>query len=406
MGQETPGLRARKRKGGADALYWCATVEAVKSGFMPRTVNLSMHRDNPVLLSRACRRLDAEQRAWLSGKGRHRNDYDGTFSSLLHRYEKHPDSSFQDLKPSSRRAYIGYLTMLDAAIGKRRVTAVTGVDVLGWYKRWKAPDEPGGPEKLAAAAMAAAVLNAALAFGVLDGNRPGCKDLHYAMGLMEFPKPRPRRHAPTADQIEKARALAHEKGHPGLALAYAIQFETTLRLWDVVGQWVPLDSPGISAIVHRGQKWFGLTWADIDENLILRAVPSKTINTTNKEINFDISLCPMVMQELANIPVEARVGPLVKHGKRPYAGHKTRSVWREIAKEIGLSGMWNRDIRAGGITEARKAGADLDDVSKVAGHSGKAITARVYDRNDSVESHRRVRKTIAGTPSGTRDNAE
>ncbi len=169
---------------------------------------------------------------------------------------------------------------------------------------------------------------------------------------------------------------------------------------------MPLDSPGISAIVHRGQKWFGLTWADIDENLILRAVPSKTINTTNKEINFDLSLCPMVMQELAKIPVEARVGPLVKHGKRPYAGHKTRSVWREIAKEIGLSGMWNRDIRAGGITEARKAGADLDDVSKVAGHSGKAITARVYDRNDSVESHRRVRKTIAGTPSGTRDNAE
>lgn len=74
MGQETPGLRTRKRKGGADALYWCATAEAVKAGFMPRTVNLSMHRDNPVLLSRACKRLDAEQRAWLAGKGRNRND--------------------------------------------------------------------------------------------------------------------------------------------------------------------------------------------------------------------------------------------------------------------------------------------------------------------------------------------
>jgi len=218
MGQETPGLRTRKRQGGADALYWCATVEAVKSGFMPRTVNLSMHRDNPVLLSRACKRLDAEQRAWLSGKGRNRNDYDGTFSSLLQRYEKHPDSSFQKLGPSSRKTYIGYLKMLDEVIGKRRVTAVSGLDVIGWHKKWMAPDE-GGQPKIAAAAMAMAVLKAALAFGILDGNRPGCRDLHYAIGQMKVPKPAPRRHAPTRDQIVKARALAHKKGHPGLALA-------------------------------------------------------------------------------------------------------------------------------------------------------------------------------------------
>ena len=51
------------------------------------------------------------------------------------------------------------------------------------------------------------------------------------------------------------------------------------------------------------------------------------------------------------------------------------------------------------------AGANLDDVSKAAGHAGKAITARVYDR-DTLEHHRRVRRTIAGTRSGTRDNAE
>jgi integrase len=405
MGQETPGLRRRKRKGGSDALYWCATAEAVKAGFMPRTVNLSMHRDAPALLSSACKRLDAEQRAWLSGKTRDRSEYTGTFSSLFQRYEKHPESSFQNLKPSSRRAYIGYLTMLDEAIGKRRVTAVAGVDIIGWHKRWKAPDKPGGPEKLAAAAMAAAVLKAALAFGVLDGNRPGCKDLHYAMSLMEFPKPRPRRQAPTAEQIAKARAAAHEMGNPRLALAYAIQFETTLRLWDVVGQWVPVNEPGVSAYVAKGQKWFGLTWADIDENLILRVKASKTDGTTEAVVSFDLSQCPMVMEEIAKIPDAERTGPVILNGKRPYWGWETRNAWREIAKDIGVSGVWNRDIRAGGITAARKAGANLDDVSKVAGHSGKAITAKVYDR-DTVESHRRVRRAIAGTPSGTRDNGE
>lgn len=152
MGQETPGLRSRKRKGGADALYWCATAEAVKAGFTPRTVNLTRHKDNPILLSAACRKLDAEQRQWLAGKVRDRSEYTGTFSSLFRRYETHPDSPFRTLKPSSKRAYIGYLTMLDEAIGKRRITAVTGLDVKGWHKIWKAAP-PGQPERLAAAAF-------------------------------------------------------------------------------------------------------------------------------------------------------------------------------------------------------------------------------------------------------------
>lgn len=404
MGQETPGLRSRTRKNGEAALYWCATAEAVKSGFTPRTVNLTRHKDNPILLSAACRKLDAEQRQWLAGKVRDRSEYTGTFSSLFRRYETHPDSPFRTLKPSSKRAYIGYLTMLDEAIGKRRITAVTGLDVKGWHKIWKAAP-PGQPERLAAAAFAASVLKAALAFGVIDGNRPGCKDLHDAMSLLVFPKPRPRRAAPTRAQIIRARELAHEMGHPRLALAYAIQFETTLRLWDVVGQWVPVNEPGVSAYVSKGQKWFGLMWSDIDENLILRVTPSKTDETTEARVSFDLSQCPMVMEELKKIPVEERQGPLIVNGNMPYWGYRTRLVWRAISKRAGLHGIWNRDIRAGGITEARMAGANLDDVSKVAGHSGKAITAKVYDR-DTVESHRRMRKAIAGTPSGTRDNAD
>lgn len=34
-----------------------------------------------------------------------------------------------------------------------------------------------------------------------------------------------------------------------MALAYAMAFETTLRLWDVVGQWVPIDSLGVSDVI-------------------------------------------------------------------------------------------------------------------------------------------------------------
>ena len=51
--------------------------------------------------------------------------------------------------------------------------------------------------------------------------------------------------------------------------------------------------------------------------------------------------------------------------------------------------VWNRDLRAGGITEAREAGAPTDDIAKLAGHADKRTTARIYDR-DSLEAARRV----------------
>jgi len=402
MGQETPGLKKRQRKGG-EALYWCASPEAVKAGFEPKTVNLSRHRDAPLLLAAACKRLDAEQRGWLSGKLRTRDDYDGTFASLLRRYETHPQSTFAKLKANSRAAYLSYVRMLTEAIGKRRVTAVSGLDIKAWHDKWKAPDQPGGREKIAAASFAANVLKAALAFGVIDGNRPGCKDLHDALSLARFPKPRPRNVAPTAEQIAAARAAARGMGHPRLALAYALQFETTLRLWDVVGQWLPMDEPYLSTITARGRKWIGPAWSDIDSELILRHRPTKTADTTEVVVSFDLKECPMVMQELALIPPEARTGPLILNGDLPYWSFQTRIIWRAVAKKAGMTGIWNRDIRAGGITQARRSGANLDDVSKAAGHSGKTITARVYDR-DTLEHHRRVRRAIAGTSPGTPGN--
>ena len=40
-------------------------------------------------------------------------------------------------------------------------------------------------------------------------------------------------------------------------------------------------------------------WAVIDENLILKIKPTKTEDTTGVEVTFDLSVCPMVMEELA-----------------------------------------------------------------------------------------------------------
>ena len=59
----------------------------------------------------------------------------------------------------------------------------------------------------------------------------------------------------------------------------------------------------------------------------------------------------------------------------------------------GLAGIktsvWNRDLRAAGVTEGRQAGAPNDDLAKQVGHANKRTTARVYDR-DRLEAARRV----------------
>jgi len=53
--------------------------------------------------------------------------------------------------------------------------------------------------------------------------------------------------------------------------------------------------------------------------------------------------------------------------------------------------VWNRDTRAGGVTEGREADAQMDDLAKQAGHANKRTTARVYDR-ERLEAARRVAK--------------
>jgi integrase len=101
----------------------------------------------------------------------------------------------------------------------------------------------------------------------------------------------------------------------------------------------------------------------------------------------------MVIEELSKIPADARRGPLIVGiAGLPYAYGTFRDLWRRCADRAGIkSSVWNRDLRAAGVTEAREAAAPTDDAAKVAGHANKRTTARVYDR-DHLEAHRRVMK--------------
>jgi hypothetical protein len=390
METQAPGLRWRTTRTGKTPM-WRASKAAIKAGYPVKSVNLAPFANNERMLVQRCQRLQAEMLDWIAGRRERPMLFDGTFASLLRIYQTEPESPYHALKPSSRHPYDVYCRMLAAEIGARRIDACDGRDTRRWFAAWSEPDEPGGKPRIAAARMAIIVLKTALSFGKAC-RLPGCAEFKATFEDVRFKAPTPRQEAPTAEEIIAARGAAHKFGHHPAALAYALQFEASLRQWDVIGQWIPISDSRPSAIIDGGKKWIGPMWSQIDDDLVLRLTPSKTEESSQARVVFDLKAYPMVVEELARMPATGRSGPLIVNPRTglPYRHEYFRVLWHKCAVEAGIPrSIWNRDLRAGGITEARQAGAPTDDVAKTAGHASKRTTAKVYDR-DTMEAARRV----------------
>ncbi len=161
----------------------------------------------------------------------------------------------------------------------------------------------------------------------------------------------------------RAIVAAHALGSPSLALCYAVQFETALRQWDAAGQWYPLAGPAICPVVDGSSKWAGLEWRHIGQDLLLarpavRDLPSKTRGSTSAEILIDLSLCPMGLDEVVQMPPEARSALIVnEHTGLPDTDMQFRRALRQVRAAAGRPrGLWSRDVRAPAITEGRRGG--------------------------------------------------
>jgi len=396
---QAPGLRWRDGKP-----MWRASKAAIRAGYPVKSANLSALADDPAALQRRCLRLQAEMREWIGGTTATAPAFNGTIARLLSIYQTADESPYHKLKPSSRHPYDVYARMLTVEVGARRIDACDGRDLRRWFRAWSAPNEPEGKPKLAAARMAITVLKSALSFGKTC-RMPGCADLKSILEEIEFPTPAPRTGTATADQVIAARAAARAAGHAPAALAYALQYEASLRQWDVIGEWIPLSDPRPSVVVSPTSKWIGPMWSQIDEHSVLRLTPGKTEDSSAMRVLIPLHECPMVVEELATVPQSARSGPLIVNPRTglPYRQIYYRDVWHVSAKTAGIpKSVWNRDLRASGITEAREAGAPTDDVAKTAGHSDKRTTARVYDR-DTLEAARRVSRARTAHRAKTND---
>jgi len=371
---DAPGLTWRQRKGGWEA-RWRARSDVVARGYRPKIValwlGLELSETDAEKIRTKCQFNQGEMLAWARGGGPKPQEFDGTLRSLISCYQTDPDSTYHKLRTRTRMNYDSRLRRVSTEHGIELVQNIRARQVKRWHEGWR-----GESNRVVAAHQMIAILRIVCRFGATMLEDEDCLRLAALLGQMRFPSHRPRNQAITAEQVIAFRRAAHEAGLPSMALGQAIQFECTLRQKDVIGEWVPLSAKeGISPVIDGNDKWLrGITWQEIDKNLILRHVTSKK----QKEVVIDLRLAPMVMEELQQFQELPSSGPVLvcEITQRPWRTATWRMHWRKIARKCGIpDGVYNMDSRAGAITEATLAGAPIEHVRHAAAHSQVSQTA-------------------------------
>jgi hypothetical protein len=338
---------------------------------------------------------------WAAGNRFPKRAFDGTLGSLIRCYQTDAASPYREIKWNTQRTYDQVLGVIEKAFGTRTLKALGIADFRKWYDTAKLPKADGGPERIRKAHGIISMIRRLMAYGVA-AEHAECARLGAILDASRFKQPAPRRAKLELHHVEACVAKAVELGRVSLALGTAIQFETTLRQRDVIGEWEPVHNGDTTGILLKGRRWVnGLTWADLGNNLEV----FKNTTKTGQTAAHDLKLIPMVLRVLSLIPADQRVGPLIidEKAQRPYAAHGYAREWRAVANAAGIPrSVWNMDARAGGISEADDAGADLDDIRSTAAHAQASTTAR-YVRGTIGKSRKvtRLRQTHRTTKNET-----
>ena len=385
--EDAPGLVWRERKKTWVA-YWQARSDLVKKGYAPGAVRLwegvEPEEIDALEIASQCREHQSVMLIWSRER-----DAGGklvplvTLRNLIEKYQNDPDSAFHGKRYEARQGKAALLKRIDKRFGDVMLAEIAGRMILSWYKEWS-----DNGQKVSAGGAFIATLRTLFRFGagLLDDRE--CARLAETLSSQSYKGTKPREVALSATQAIAIRQAAHERGWPFIALAQAIQFECTLRQRDVIGEWVPVKEPGVSDVIQtkkfkgekKTKKWItGIRWEKIDQNLILCHVTSKR----NKKIEIDLKLAPMVLEEFQSMfgstdrAAMPASGPVIlcEVNAWPYYNTEFRRKWRKVATAAGVpKHVKNMDTRAGAITEATDAGADLEHVRQAATHSNISQT--------------------------------
>jgi integrase len=396
------GLKARRRKDGTTAYYWVASSVAKNAENYPsKTIRLF---GTPPEMEALCRQYTRELKEWLTERGAGEPEkFNGTLGSLIDVYRSTPESPYFEIKSNTRTMYDESLDLLKDRVGADLLEDVTGLDVRRWYNNFKTPKEPGKPERVRRAYKAMQLLRVVIGFGVVC-NTPECVRIKGVLEEMRFKSPKAREVYINFEQAQAICRIAIKKGLYSIALAQALQFELTLRQIDVIGRWEKTDAPEDGGIVDRGRRWRdGLLWSHLDAGGLL----FKNTSKTGQEAAHDTTAYPFLREMIDHVPIGKRFGPMIRCETTglPYRYRHFSKLWRDIAAEAGVpNDVWNRDTRAGGITEGGDAGIDIELLRNQANHQNISTTQR-YNRKTLAKTQKvaelRIANRNAKNASGT-----
>lgn len=287
-------------------------------------------------------------------------------------------SSFQKLRFAVRHRQNALINRIVLYHGKTDLSEIKTRTIFEWYSFWS-----NDGKKVANGHSLIKQLRVLFGYGLTLLEDQQCQRLRVILSTLKFPKGKRREQKLNIDQVNKIRCAAHLIGLHSIAFAQALQFELMLRQKDIIGEWIPVNEPdGISEITHDGLKWLrGLRRSEIDCNLILRHVTSKK----EKEIEVNLTLSPLIVQELPYIRFDQDALIICERTNRPWKDFDFRTEWRKLANDCGVpKAVYNMDSRAGAISEAFIAGANPDFIRASATHSDLAMTQN-YNRGFQLE---------------------
>lgn len=367
-----PGLDVKPRNDGSYRLLWAAPKWAI--GYPKRTVRIDYDIRQPLhhhIIREICKACQDEVYRWRTEQemGDVRAP-EPTVDTLVDAFLNKPSSPYQSVKDVTKTLYRYETRLISSVCGKVPLAAIKAEDITRW---WKAA--LGSDNTMRKAQSFIKRLRAIIAFGVVSEIK-GAARLHAIIDKMRFKGPQRRRSVLTYDMAVAIIKAAHEVGWPSIALAQAIQFETGLRQTDVIGAWEPCAPEDRSPYRTAKKRWVpGLTWQDINRDMVLTIDTSKTGMT----VTHALGSMPLVMKEINRIPPERRIGPMIvfEVTGMPYQPTRFSAEWRKIARAAGVpDDIWNRDSRAGAASESEEAGVEITGVQRMLGHSNAKMTAR------------------------------
>lgn len=393
---DAPGLTWRRNQHGWQA-RWRARTDIYKKGYGVPVVTLwassldqtELDEGTILYIQSMCQSLQAEMLVWARGGIPMMGAvFDGTLKSLSGCYRSDPDSSYKrNTRHKTREYYDTLCRRIVKDHGDERLIDIKARHILRWHEDWT------GGGKVTMAHALVGMLRTLFTFGSTILEDAESERLSGAMSSMRFKMPKARDARLEAKHVIAIRAKAHEMGSPSIALAQAFQFDMMLRQKDVIGEFVPMSEPGLSDVIYHGQKWlYGIRWEEIDAHQVLRHVTSKR----QKPVEVPLALAPMVLEELALMGTLPERGPIIlnENTGRPWNALTFRRRWREIATAAGVpKDIRNMDTRAGAISEATDAGAELEHVRHAATHGDISMTQR-YSRGGADKTRNVMEKRV------------